>query len=61
MDDTETVKISMTITKNTREWIIETYPDAQSVQEGLRMAVSDARKQQGGTTNRGTIVHSGGE
>ena len=61
MDDTETVKISMTITRNTREWIIETYPDAQSVQEGLRMAVSDARKQQEGTTNRGTIVHSGGE
>ena len=61
MDDTETVKISMTITKNTREWIKETYPDAQSVQEGLRMAVSDARKQQEGATNRGTIVHSGGE
>lgn len=51
MDETETVKISMTITKNTREWLIETYPDAQSVQEALRMSVSDARKQQEGATN----------
>ena len=61
MEDTETVKISMTITYNTKEWIKETYPDAQSVQEGLRMAVSDARKHQEGSSNRGTIIHSSNE
>ncbi len=51
MEDTETVKISMTITVKTREWIKSTYPEAQSIQEGLRMAVSDARQHHIGIDN----------
>lgn len=42
--ESETVKISMTITKATENWLGETYPEAQSTQEALRMAVSDARQ-----------------
>lgn len=42
--DSETVKISMTITEATEQWLSETYPEAQSTQEALRMAVSDARQ-----------------
>lgn len=42
--DRETVKISMTVTEETREWVEKTYPEAQSTQEGIRMAISDARK-----------------
>lgn len=42
--ESETVKISMTITKATEQWLSETYPEAQSTQEALRMAVSDARQ-----------------
>ena len=40
----ETIKISMTITEETEKWLSETYPEAQSTQEALRMAVSDARQ-----------------
>ena len=42
--DSETIKISMTITEATESWLNETYPEAQSTQEALRMAVSDARQ-----------------
>ena len=42
--DSDTVKISMTITEATEKWLAETYPEAQSTQEALRMAVSDARQ-----------------
>ena len=49
--DTETVKISMTITVETKEWIKSTYPEAQSIQEGLRMSVSDARQHHIGIDN----------
>lgn len=42
--ESETVKISMTITEATERWLNETYPEAQSTQEALRMAVSDARQ-----------------
>jgi hypothetical protein len=42
--DSETVKISMTITESTEQWLSDTYPEAQSTQEALRMAVSDARQ-----------------
>lgn len=42
--DSETIKISMTITEATELWLSETYPEAQSTQEALRMAVSDARQ-----------------
>ena len=39
----DTEKIGMTITIETKEWLLETYPDAASVQEAMRMAISDAR------------------
>jgi len=42
--ETETKKISMTITVKTENWLETTYPEAQSTQEAIRMAVSDARK-----------------
>ncbi len=29
--------------KETEDWLLETYPDADGTQEALRMAVSDAR------------------
>lgn len=44
MANQETEKISMTITVNSAEWLEETYPDAQSTQEAIRMAISDARQ-----------------
>lgn len=40
----ETEKISMTLTTNSIEWLEATYPDAQSTQEAVRMAISDARQ-----------------
>ena len=43
-DDTEEkVKFSQTIKKETEDWLLETYPDADGTQEAMRMAVSDAR------------------
>ena len=40
----ETQKLSMTLTDDSIEWLNEQYPEAQSTQEAVRMAVSDARK-----------------
>ena len=40
----ETQKLSMTLTEDSIEWLNEQYPEAQSTQEAVRMAVSDARK-----------------
>lgn len=42
--EVETQKISMTITEKSAEWLEKTYPEAQSTQESIRMAMSDARK-----------------
>ncbi|RLM62514.1 hypothetical protein [Halorubrum sp. Atlit-26R] len=42
----ETVKISMTLTKKSQKWIDENYPEAQSTQEAIRMAINDAREYQ---------------
>jgi len=42
-DDNEKVKFSQTIKKESEEWLLETYPDADGVQEATRMAISDAR------------------
>lgn len=39
----DTRKINVTIGEDTEEWIRETYPDALSDQEAIRMAISDAR------------------
>ncbi len=43
MPDNEKVKFSQTIKKETEDWLLETYPDADGVQEAVRMAISDAR------------------
>lgn len=48
MANAETEKISMTLTQNSIEWLESTYPDAQSTQEAVRMAVSDARQHHAG-------------
>lgn len=42
-NDSEKVKFSQTIKKETEEWLLSTYPDSDGVQEAMRMAVSDAR------------------
>jgi len=42
-DSEEKVKFSQTIKKSTETWLLETYPDADGVQEATRMAISDAR------------------
>lgn len=47
----ETKTISMTLTTNSIEWLEGTYPDAQSTQEAVRMAVSDARQHHVGISN----------
>lgn len=41
--DKKTQKTTVTIPDETAEWLIETYPDALSLQEAVRMAISDAR------------------
>lgn len=44
MANNETQKISMTLTTKSINWLEQTYPEAQSTQEAVRMAVSDARQ-----------------
>lgn len=51
MGNNDTKTISMTLTTNSIEWLQETYPDAQSTQEAVRMAVSDARQHHVGISN----------
>ena len=41
--DKSTQKTTVTIPDETADWLIETYPDALSLQEAVRMAISDAR------------------
>ena len=40
----ETKKLSMTLTNESIDWLHNTYPEAQSTQEAVRMAICDARK-----------------
>ena len=47
-EEASTKKISMTITVATERWLQNTYPDAASTQEAIRMAISDARIMQDG-------------
>ena len=47
----ETEKLSMTLTTVSIEWLHETYPESQSTQEAVRMAISDARKFNIGVAN----------
>ncbi|WAU40596.1 hypothetical protein HRPV13_gp15 [Halorubrum pleomorphic virus 13] len=51
MANNETEKISMTLTTNSIKWLESTYPDAQSTQEAVRMAISDARQHHIGIDN----------
>lgn len=51
MTNNETKKISMTLTTNSIEWLKTAYPDAQSTQEAVRMAISDARQHHIGIEN----------
>ena len=47
----ETEKLSMTLTTVSIDWLHDTYPEAQSTQEAVRMAISDARKFNIGVAN----------
>ena len=47
----ETEKLSMTLTTVSIDWLHDTYPEAQSTQEAVRMAISDARKHNLGVAN----------
>ena len=51
MSNKETEKISMTLTKSSIKWLQNTYPDAASNQEAIRMAISDARQHHIGIEN----------
>lgn len=42
-NDNEKTKYTQTIKKETEDWLLDTYPDADGVQEATRMAISDAR------------------
>jgi hypothetical protein len=41
--DKETTKTNVTIATDTEEWLKHGYPDALSMQEAIRTALSDAR------------------
>ena len=45
--DKTTEKTTVTIPEETVEWLTQTYPDALSLQEAVRMAISDARASRG--------------
>lgn len=60
-DSNEKVKFSQTIKKDTEEWLLDSYPDADGIQEAVRMAVSDARLLREGfnvTLTRGRQNHT---
>ena len=42
-DETATKKITVTLDTETLSWLRETYPDALSDQEAIRMAINDSR------------------
>ena len=39
----DTEKTTVTISKDTKDWLTSEYPDALSLQEAIRTALSDAR------------------
>jgi len=41
--DKDTSKTTVTISEETRNWLETEYPDALSLQEAIRSAISDAR------------------
>ena len=40
----ETAKITVTVAKDTLDWLESEYPEGLSTQEKVRMAIGDARK-----------------
>jgi ABC-type molybdate transport system ATPase subunit len=44
MPEEDTEKINLTLKEKTRTDLLERYPDALSVQEAARMAISDAMR-----------------
>jgi len=42
-DSDERVKLTMTMTPETVDWLTDSYPEALETQEAVRMAISDAR------------------
>jgi hypothetical protein len=40
----ENIRMTMTISPDTEQWLNERYPDALELTEAVRMAVADARK-----------------
>lgn len=42
-EENDTKKITVTLDTGTLEWCRETYPDALSDQEAIRMAINDSR------------------
>jgi hypothetical protein len=43
-DDTENVRMTMTISQESADWLLEMYPEALELTEAVRMAITDARK-----------------
>jgi hypothetical protein len=43
MGNSDTIKTTVTLPEETESWLSETYPDALSTQEAIRMAISEAR------------------
>jgi hypothetical protein len=43
-DGSENVRMTMTITDDTKRWLLEEYPDALELTECVRMAIGDARE-----------------
>jgi hypothetical protein len=43
MDKKDNIKLSLTITPETQEYLRETYPDALDLQHCVRHAISDSR------------------
>ena len=42
--DEENKRMTMTISKETEEWLRDQYPEALELTEAIRMSISDARK-----------------
>lgn len=41
--DKNTSKTTVTMSEKTEQWLLDEYPDALSLQEAIRTAISDAR------------------
>lgn len=43
-DEDENIRMTMTISPDTEQWLLERYPEALELTEAVRMAITDARK-----------------